>query len=510
MARAAGHPRQAVAERRRLVAAAIPGSRLLVYFEDDPGWGHERLVTWPLSSERLLVLTGDGDHYDEAVGDYSYVADISGSTDLPAHVVKSVSFEEALTPADVLGYVTEGRRLAGDVAANESLSAPPSQSEYLAWDGTRCSVPGDWTSRWRLRRKTGKDLPVRRSRLGVRPSALRGRGGTAKAAADRASTPDGNEKLERAGRAWVVMDPTVPEFGQTVEVIGADLVDGDVAIHRSPSGAKLLVRSVALGEVASLVEKARENINDGPPARPGVDLRDRLGLSAAKADQPAVAEPEADVRTLWVEYDERGRRHRPWRLFCSEITKSDFSDWSIHFEGPDVALDMLTFFERQGGDPRLWANLWMTQCHVSPRERTGIEVSMLTETLWLGGSYDQVNGPSLAMVERVCRRLAQITEAYDVDPQKPNWSSVRFISSDVRSLNPVPKEMRSYNAKRVKEEVELENAKSRTTSRTERQETLLGGADPVAAAEAGLPKGKGKGRKQEAERQRVLAAAEAK
>ena len=87
---ATAHPAQTDAERKSLVASAIPGSRLLVYFEDDPGWGHERLVTWPLTSERLLVLTGDGDHYDEAVGDYSYVADISGSTELPAHVERYV------------------------------------------------------------------------------------------------------------------------------------------------------------------------------------------------------------------------------------------------------------------------------------------------------------------------------------------------------------------------------------------------------------------------------------
>ena len=150
-------PEQTDAERRSLVASAIPGSRLLVYFEDVPGWGHERLVTWPISSERLLVLTGDGDHYDEAVSDYSYVANISGPTGLPAYVERSVSFSEALTPAEVRSYVTEGRRLAEDVASNEGLPEPPSQPVYLTWNGNRIRIPGDWLPRWRLRRKASRE-----------------------------------------------------------------------------------------------------------------------------------------------------------------------------------------------------------------------------------------------------------------------------------------------------------------------------------------------------------------
>ena len=40
---------------------------------------------------------------------------------------------------------------------------------------------------------------------------------------------------------------------------------------------------------------------------------------------------------------------------------------------------------RAGGGPRRWYNLWCRDCSVSPKERTGIEMKMLTEVLWFGG-----------------------------------------------------------------------------------------------------------------------------
>ena len=37
----------------------------LVTFKDDPHWHHERLFLYPVTRYRWVVLTADGDLYDE-------------------------------------------------------------------------------------------------------------------------------------------------------------------------------------------------------------------------------------------------------------------------------------------------------------------------------------------------------------------------------------------------------------------------------------------------------------
>ena len=50
-----------------------------------------------------------------------------------------------------------------------------------------------------------------------------------------------------------------------------------------------------------------------------------------------------------------------------------------------TALDLMKGMLEQEGDPCRWYNLWCHDCSVSPKERTGIEMKMLTEVLWFGG-----------------------------------------------------------------------------------------------------------------------------
>ena len=43
-----------------------PGLRLLVSYETDPGWHHERVLLAPVIDDDWMVLTADGDVYAES------------------------------------------------------------------------------------------------------------------------------------------------------------------------------------------------------------------------------------------------------------------------------------------------------------------------------------------------------------------------------------------------------------------------------------------------------------
>ena len=59
------------------------------------------------------------------------------------------------------------------------------------------------------------------------------------------------------------------------------------------------------------------------------------------------------------------------------------------------------------------------------------------------------------------RRASQIIEAYDDDPARPNWSGVKYMLGGSGSLNPVPQAARAHNAKKIKDELEIENTRQR-------------------------------------------------
>ena len=88
-----------------------------------------------------------------------------------------------------------------------------------------------------------------------------------------------------------------------------------------------------------------------------------------------------------------------------------------------ASLNLLKAFERQGCDPRLWYNVWCRDAGVSP-ELSGIEVKILTDTLLMGGRYDQLKLPSLPSMEMIC----QFVEAYhDGEPRLPSWEGLKYI-----------------------------------------------------------------------------------
>ena len=46
----------------------VPGSQWLMRCLDDLHWWHERVFAWPITNTRWVVRTGDGDQFNENLG----------------------------------------------------------------------------------------------------------------------------------------------------------------------------------------------------------------------------------------------------------------------------------------------------------------------------------------------------------------------------------------------------------------------------------------------------------
>ena len=197
--------------------------------------------------------------------------------------------------------------------------------------------------------------------------------------------------------------------------------------------------------------------------------------------EPAIESPAApeDVRTLWVEYDDHQERYKPWRTALREMARHEWSDWEKRFDTPASVLDTLKGMEREGGDARLWLASFLRDINMSSKERSAIELRHLTEALWLGVCYDQLNAPDLAMFEVTVGRICQLVEAHSTEEQgRPNWAGVRYFSSHMGRRGIVPSVLRQHAHRRAKEDYELELmrtklAKSATGALADEEETGL-------------------------------------
>eukprot|EP00974_Lingulodinium_polyedra_P000117 10272-Lingulodinium_polyedra.AAC.1 len=55
-----------------------PGAVVAVSYADDPGWTHDRVLGYPVEEGRWIVLTADGDEYDERLEDWQSAFDMTG------------------------------------------------------------------------------------------------------------------------------------------------------------------------------------------------------------------------------------------------------------------------------------------------------------------------------------------------------------------------------------------------------------------------------------------------
>lgn len=156
----------------------------------------------------------------------------------------------------------------------------------------------------------------------------------------------------------------------------------------------------------------------------------------------------------------------------------------IGLEGPSSVLDVCRHFQKHPGDPRLWLESWRQMKNLAEGDRVIHELRTLTDALFYGATHDQLNLPSLASFEVICRRIQLITEAYS-NPAAPNWSGARFFSGVSRIDDFCAPELKQFVAKKSKEVAEMESAKNKGNGST-------GGAGGGASSGGGGPRAAGK------------------
>ena len=70
-----------------------PGLRLLVSYDDDPGYHHERILEYPVAPGEWVIRTPDRDEYAELVSSWSDTSVMSGRPVYPERVRDVVAYE---------------------------------------------------------------------------------------------------------------------------------------------------------------------------------------------------------------------------------------------------------------------------------------------------------------------------------------------------------------------------------------------------------------------------------
>ena len=120
-----------------------PGLRLLVSYETDPGWHHERVLLSPIIDDDWLVLTPDDDVYSESLSDWKSVEVLTGLDTYPASVVGGVvQFGEPLGDEELLRLVASSRETAvQERALRPGRIYPADGSVVFSWDRGALAIP---------------------------------------------------------------------------------------------------------------------------------------------------------------------------------------------------------------------------------------------------------------------------------------------------------------------------------------------------------------------------------
>ena len=510
--------------------AIEPGSRLLVCYNEDPGFLHERVALWPASDTVWVYgVPGPERLYAQPDADFCFKAEVTAIGGMPADVKRYevVSFASPLTNDELDDLIREGRREAERERARLQLAAPsrlPAAS--YDWQGTIRGLPGGWLPRFRFNAKRIHPAAWAPAALPAGLPVVVLPVDDDVAAADlpplaspgtAPSTPMDVDAGLDAGDdcVWVISEVGVPShpFGTTFEKLPAG--------SRRTSSRALFRVGVDDFITAELVrESLVPTWSDGFRSRVGqlvTTPRGEKPLDRALTNHGSVDEEVDDgpgdgggqyqeARTLAVEYDEQGKRHKEWRSVVGESTHEYYPDFPV--TGPCSAIDVCKHFLRHGGTPKMWLQQWCQDKNISQRDRVYHEISALIEIVYQAGCYDALNLGALASIEVAMRRLISIIEAQANNPQSPDWGNARYFSGTSNPFDIVPKDLRQHIAREAKDDVEVFQLRQKAQAGAYAADASWSATASAAAAVGGLPgdpaavkdkkkfeKGKGKGKK---------------
>ena len=481
----------------------MPGQSVLIWFSDDTVW-HERVLLWPGLKGHWWCLTPDDDMYEE---------DLSGGSEPTKTVALGENFG---IPADLLEPVyrfdtypnmdrlrSEMRKAHSESIAkyaDAGAAVPARMRDHLGVVVSLDSFFNGSFVKGRLNAKTAPAgaaaaVPAGAAAGGLLPSTAQLMGPVAAlpldfvwVAAEFVGTTRPGQEVSLNPSTDFVLGPRTALARRGREWLRCDLVKVEDALN---FGADLRSKYRRwLDETAGTL-----TVPDlfGPPEREP---------PAADAAALAVGEEAApsDIRTLWLDYDEQGIRFKEWRKVLAESTENiGYEDWP--HDGPGTVMHMLSHMFKFGGDPKQWLERWSRSKGVQDGDRVMHELRVLMDILWYGGTYDQLNLTSLASMETASRRIQSIVDAYSTGGSAgPDWGNSKLFSGYKSPDDLVSPLLRSWAAKKGKEEVELHNARSkmrelRTVPSYEAAGAVTDGALPAPGGRAKGRKGdKGRGR----------------
>ena len=249
-----------------------------------------------------------------------------------------------------------------------------------------------------------------------------------------------------------------------------DVMMGDIGLFQCDSGWLRLERMTEAQRVKMIPLEVSPTPAELPPHKP------------VTSDE-AQDEESGDARTLFVDFDEQGSRFKLWRNVVLESKDYSYADWP--FEGPSTVMHLLKQMHRNGGDARLWLQLWARQKNVIDTDRVMHEMRCLIDILYHGATFDQLNLPVLASMETASRRIQCIVEAYASGTGTPDWSNAKLYTCHTGPDDLVSPQLRSWAARKGKEEVELATARARMKELKKLPAAIEESA--AAAADGALP-----------------------
>eukprot|EP00438_Fugacium_kawagutii_P024261 Skav223122 [mRNA] locus=scaffold419:830256:833692:- [translate_table: standard] len=424
------------------LANLCPGQVVAVFYDDDTYW-HERLLVWRCNEEEWFVLTPDADLYPENLAcnggdgpsrlkvkgvDFRYWSRIGGA---------SYRFAKPLENDDAFrAHVKQAYR---EGSGMDSFDPEWRPSHIQDVKGVM-QAANDYL---------GTLLVTRR--LTHKGPSLRAGGGLQVEVAAAGDGMDSVRPIVLPGptQVWVIterMDGHALGESALVDPSKDLMIGSHTGLIKVASG-WMKAELVETSEAPNFIESRR------PPA--------------ASPSSPAVAAPASgdaddsslDARALAVDYDQHNLRHKAWREVVHESREFGYPDWP--HEGPTTVLHMLKHMQRFGGDPKQWLELWCRQKSIADQDRVKHELRCLMDALYYGGVYDQLNLPVLASFESIARRVQCIVDAYSTSSSSPDWSNAKLFTGYTAPEDLVMPQLKTWAARRGKEEVELFQARNR-------------------------------------------------
>ena len=467
----------------------LPGQTWAVFFEDDTYW-HERLLVWRLSENLWYVLTPDLDLYPEdwslMGGDGPSKIKLKGVDFVWWSRVGGSSYRFAKPVADdqqLRSYIKQAYR---DGLHQEGFDAGWRPSHVVDAKGVVQSAE-IFLKDLLITHRIVKKGPGAHHGLGVREEL----GCSASQTEDIASVKP--IKAAGDGQAWIMAENSdVVRVGDPAPIkFDRDLMIGEHTGLIKTSSGWLKAELVEISEAVEFAELKR-------------GAKALHGQEADKVDTAATADPlnpsdadAVDARCLAVDYDAQGQRYKEWRVLVSEIKDYGYEDWP--FEGPATVTHLAKHMYKYGGDPKQWLEVWCRQKGISDQDRVKHELRCLMDVLSYGGTYDQLNLPILACFETVARRVQCIVDAYSAGGASPDWGNAKLFTGYVGPDDVVMPQLRTWAARKGKEEVELYQARNRMKEikkHSVTEEAASSVADGSVAAGGGpkpkrRPRGKG-------------------